>query len=319
MLIKIPKPWEAARLRPTDETVYMNRRTAIKTIGLGAAALALGCETQGPEAVKNLIGGFKEPPSYKPTSLLNDKYELGRPVTDPQKVFSFNNFYEFSFKKTDVKRKSQNFVISPWKVEIGGLVNNPITLDIDDIRKKMPIEERLYRFRCVETWAMAVPWTGFQLSEIVKLADPKPEATHLKFVSFYRPKQAPTQGYPGYPWPYQEGLRISEAKNELAFIATGLYGKPLLKQNGAPIRLVLPWKYGFKSIKSIVKIEFVNGRPSTFWNVSAPSEYSFTANVNPDVPHPRWSQATEKMIGTGQRYDTVLYNGYEDYVESLYG
>lgn len=318
MLIKIPKPWECAGLRPVDESVYMNRRTAIKAIGAGAVAMALGCDTQGPGAIEGIIGGLEAKTEYKPTTLLNKKYMLDRSITDREKVLSFNNFYEFSLRKTDVRSKSKNFVISPWKVEIGGLVKKPQTLDIDDIRKSMPMEERLYRFRCVEAWAMAVPWLGFPFTEIIKRVEPLPSAAFVKLVSFYRPKEAPNQRFPGYSWPYQEGLTIEEAMNELTFLATGLYGHPLEKQNGAPIRLVVPWKYGFKNIKSIVKIEFVRNRPYTFWNRSAPREYGFTANVNPNEPHPRWSQETEKLIDTGRRVDTVLFNGYGDYVDSLY-
>lgn len=319
MLIKIIKPWEIPGLRPTDEKVFLNRRDYLKSLGFGAAALLTGgCNYQGPEAVVGLIGDYEKPGSYNPTKYINDKYTLDRPVTAEEKVLSFNNFYEFSIRKTDVEKKTKDFKITPWTLEVKGLVKKPKIFDIDGIKRMMPIEERLYRFRCVEAWAMAVPWTGFPFSELIKKVEPKPEATHVRFVSIMRPKEAPNQNVRNYPWPYTEGLTIDEAKNELAFLATGLYGKPLAKQNGAPIRLVTPWKYGFKNIKSIVRIEFTDEQPSTFWNNLAPREYDFSANVNPMVPHPRWSQATEKMIGTGKRYDTVLYNGYQSQVASLY-
>ena len=318
MLIRIPKPWELPGLRPTDEKVFLNRRAYLKSLGFGAAMLLGGCEYQGPEAVIGLIGGYKDPEPYKPTKYLNNKYTLDRPVTAQEKVLSFNNFYEFSTRKTDVAKRAKEFTIAPWTVEVTGLVNKPKIFDINDLKKMMPVEERLYRFRCVEAWAMAVPWTGFQFSELVKKVEPKPAATHVRFVSIMRPSEAPNQKVSSYPWPYQEGLTIDEAMNELTFMATGLYGKPLAKQNGAPIRLVTPWKYGFKNIKSIVRIEFVDETPSTFWNDMAPREYDFLANVNPTVPHPRWSQATEKMIGTGKRFDTLLYNGYGKMVSSLY-
>ena len=319
MLIKVIKPWEIPGLRPTDEKIFLNRRNYLKSLGIGAAALlTASCNYQGPEAVIGLIGGYEKPDPYKPTKYLNDKYTLDRPITAKEKALGFNNFYEFSMRKTDVAKKTKDFKIRPWTLEVGGLVKKPKIFDIDEIKKLMPVEERLYRFRCVETWAMAVPWMGFPFSELIKKVEPKPEATHVRFVSIMRPKEAPNQNVSNYPWPYQEGLTIDEAVNELAFLATGLYGKPLEKQNGAPIRLVTPWKYGFKSIKSIVRIEFTDEQPSTFWNEMAPREYGFSANVNPKAPHPRWSQATEKMIGTGKRYDTVLYNGYQNQVASLY-
>lgn len=318
MLIRIPKPWEIPGLRPTDEKIFLNRRSYLKSLGFGAAMLMGGCDYQGPEAVIRLIGDYENPEPYKPTKYLNERYQIDRPLTAEAKVLSFNNFFEFSTRKTDVAKRAKEFTISPWTVEVTGLVNKPKIFDINDLKKMMPVEERLYRFRCVEAWAMAVPWMGFQFSELIKKVEPKPAATHIRFVSIMRPSEAPNQRIGSYPWPYQEGLTIDEAMNELTFMATGLYGKPLAKQNGAPIRLVTPWKYGFKNIKSIVRIEFTDEEPSTFWNDMAPREYGFLANVNPNVPHPRWSQATEKMIGTGKRFDTVLYNGYGKMVSSLY-
>jgi sulfoxide reductase catalytic subunit YedY len=318
MNIKILKPWEFPLLQATPESTFMNRRALLKALGFGVAAMTVGCETQGPKAVKSIIGGLDEEMDYKPTTELNTAYSPGRAITNRKKATTFNNFYEFSPNKDDVYQKVGKFTISPWTVEVGGLVNNPVTLDMDDIRKKFPVEERLYRFRCVETWAMTVPWQGFSFSHLLKMVDPKPEATHVSFLTFMRPEQAPMQKQKNLPWPYEEGLTIEEAMNELTFMATGMYGTPLEKQNGAPLRLVVPWKYGFKSTKSIVKISFTNYRPGTFWNTLVPKEYGFEANVDPAVPHPRWSQATERLIDTGDRVDTMIYNGYGKEVAHLY-
>ena len=318
MSVKIMRPWEFPFLRPTPESIFLNRRTLIKAFGFGAAAMTIGCDTQGPEAVKSLIGGLDEEMNYKPTFPLNAAYKPERAITNYKKATTFNNFYEFSPNKDDVYEKVDKFKTSPWPIEVGGLVNNPMRLDMDDIRKKMPVEERIYRFRCVEAWAMTVPWLGFSFSDLIKMVDPKPEATHVSFLTFMRPEQAPMQKKKNLPWPYEEGLTIDEAMNELTFIATGMYGKPLEKQNGAPLRLVVPWKYGFKSAKSIVKITFTNHQPGTFWNTLAPEEYAFEANVDPTVPHPRWLQATERLIDTGDRVSTLPYNGYGKEVAHLY-
>lgn len=231
---------------------------------------------------------------------------------------TYNNFYEFGSDKIDPVHYAQKLKIRPWVLEIGGLVNKPKTFDIDDLLKTMPFEERLYKLRCVEAWAMAVPWTGFPLRELLKQVEPKPQATHVRLETFYAPFTAQGQLEFWEPWPYVEGLTLKEAMNELAFLVTGIYGHPLPKQHGAPIRLVVPWKYGFKSIKSIVKIELVNYRPSTFWNTLQGLEYDFTANVDPRIPHPRWPQTREKMIDTGDIRPTLLYNGYEKFVGNLY-
>jgi sulfoxide reductase catalytic subunit YedY len=203
-------------------------------------------------------------------------------------------------------------------VEVAGLVVRPRTYDIDDLVRAFPLEERVYRHRCVEAWAMAVPWTGFPLAALIQSAEPLPAARFVRFVSFHRPSQAGGQSDRSQPWPYNEGLTLDEATNELAFIATGMYGHPLLKQHGAPVRLVVPWKYGFKSAKSIVRVELTARQPATFWNTMAPHEYDFAANVNPDVPHPRWSQRTERMLGTDEVRPTQLYNGYGEWVAKLY-
>ncbi|MGH9662556.1 MAG: protein-methionine-sulfoxide reductase catalytic subunit MsrP, partial [Bryobacteraceae bacterium] len=247
-------------------------------------------------------------------------FTLDRPITEEWAATGYNNFYEFDPQdKQAVKDKVGAFVTSPWKIDVAGLVNKPQTLDLDDLLKKMPFEERLYRFRCVEAWSMAVPWTGFPLAELVKLVEPKPAAKYIRFVTVNRPKEMPGIVQANwYPWPFFEGLRLDEAMNPLAMLVTGLYGKPLPKQNGAPVRVITPWKYGYKSIKSIVRIEFAEKQPPTFWNKLQPLEYGFYSNVNPTKHHPRWSQAHEKVIPTMMRRETLMHNGYGQWVAGLY-
>ncbi len=283
----------------TPESVYLNRRQILTAAGF------LGMEKllSGAAAVQR-----------------NPEFTLDRPVTNEAAVLSYNNFYEFhGSDKQAVKDLVGKFTTNPWAVEVGGLVNKPKTFDIDDLLRTMPLEERLYRHRCVEAWSMAVPWTGFPLSALIKLVDPKPEAKFVRFISVKRDKEMPgIPSQPWYPWPYFEALRMDEAMNPLALVVTGLYGKPLPKQNGAPIRIVLPWKYGFKSAKSLVKIEFVKSQPATFWNKLQADEYGFYANVDPKKPHPRWSQAVERLIPTMERRPTLPFNGYEKYVAGMY-
>jgi sulfoxide reductase catalytic subunit YedY len=209
-------------------------------------------------------------------------------------------------------------VTSPWQVTVGGLVHNPKTYDVSDLKRKFPAEERIYRLRCVEAWSMVIPWMGFPLAGLLKEADPMTSANFVRFEALLKPEEMPGQNRKTYPWPYVEGLTINEAMHPLTILATGLYGKDLLPQNGAPIRLVVPWKYGFKSIKAIVKIDLVADQPKTFWTIASPDEYGFYANVNPDVPHPRWSQKTERRIGESARIMTQFLNGYAQSVESLY-
>lgn len=303
MLIRIPKGWEIPEREATPEHVYLNRRQLIKAAGfLGMESLLAAAEASSYPAKRN------------------PEFTLDRPITPEQAATGFNNFYEFDPQdKAAVKNKVGKFVVSPWKVEVTGLVNKPKTFDLDGLLKTMPLEERLYRFRCVEAWAMAVPWTGFPLARLIQLVEPKPAAKYIRTVTVDRPKQMPGMiRAPWYPWPYFEGLRLDEAMNPLAMVVTGLYGKPLPKQNGAPIRLITPWKYGYKSIKSIVKIEFVAKQPETFWHKVQPNEYGFYSNVNPNKPHPRWSQEYEKLIPTMERRKTLLYNGYGKYVAGLY-
>lgn len=244
--------------------------------------------------------------------------ELGDPLTSYEAVTNYNNYYEFTTSKEGVARLAQDFRTSPWAVEVGGLVRNPRTYDPDDLRRTFGEEERIYRLRCVEGWSMVIPWMGFPLAKLLQEVEPTAEAKYVRFETLYDPEQMPGQNDRWYDWPYVEGLRLDEAMNDLTLLATGLYGKSLLPQNGAPIRLVVPWKYGFKSIKAIVKIDLVEELPVSLWMAAAPNEYGFYANVNPDVPHPRWSQATERRIGEGGRRDTLPFNGYAEEVAHLY-
>ena len=286
----------------TPESVYVNRKSFIKKMGFAAAGSLLV-----PTAIAALgtrhgeIGGSAD-----------DE------LTPFEAVTNYNNFYEFSTAKDRVARLSKNFTTSPWEVEITGHVNNPGKFDVSELIKKYGEEERIYRLRCVEGWSMVIPWSGFPLSKLLKDADPTSKAKYVKFTTAKKPKEMPGLKSPWYDWPYVEGLRLDEAMNDLTLMATGLYGKPLPPQNGAPIRLAVPWKYGFKSGKSIVKIELVSRQPTTLWMAAAPEEYGFYANVNPKVAHPRWSQATERRIGEFRRRDTLMFNGYEEQVADLY-
>ncbi|MBM3728435.1 MAG: protein-methionine-sulfoxide reductase catalytic subunit MsrP [Acidobacteria bacterium] len=304
MLIKIPRGWEMPERDATPESVFLNRRAILAAAGLGAASgvLQAAAETNPFAAPRNA------------------KFTLDRDVTPEWAATGFNNFYEFHpTDKQAVRHNVGKYVTSPWAIEITGLVEKPFTLDLDDLQKKFTLEERLYRFRCVEAWAMAVPWVGFPMAELVKLAKPKPEAKFMRFVTAMKKDQMPGLGMaPWYPWPYFEGLRIDEAANPLALVVTGMYGKVLPKQNGAPVRVIVPWKYGYKNPKAIVKIEFTTAQPSTFWNKTIPAEYGFYSNVNPAKPHPRWSQATEKLLPDMRVVATQRYNGYERFVEGLY-
>jgi sulfoxide reductase catalytic subunit YedY len=247
----------------------------------------------------------------------NPRYKLDRGVTPEELATSYNNYYEFGSSK-DVKDAAESLPIRPWTVAIDGMVEVPTAVAIDDLLKKMPLEERLYRHRCVEAWSMAVPWSGFPMKALVDFAKPLGSAKYVRMQTFMNPDVAEGQRAVWYPWPYIEGLTIAEATNELAFLVTGVYGKPTPPQNGAPLRLVTPWKYGFKSIKSIVKFSFTDQRPVSFWETLQASEYGFWANVNPEVPHPRWSQTSERVLGSGERVPTQLFNGYAEFVADLY-
>ena len=260
---------------------------------------------------------FKAFSSFYPP-ITNNFYKVDRDLTKESLATTYTNFYEFGSSK-NIWRRAAQLKTDPWLLTIDGLVNKPLTIVVNDLLKKIGgIEERVYRFRCVEAWSMTVPWAGFPVNKILSLVEPKTDAKFVKFETFFNPDIAPGQKQKWYPWPYQEGITVEEAKNDLSFIATGIYGKKLPNQNGAPLRLILPWKYGFKSIKSIVKISFVNKRPVGLWEKLAPKEYGFWANVNPNIPHPRWSQRSEQQLGVDGRIPTVIYNGYGGHVASMY-
>lgn len=320
MPVHLQKPWQLSERELTSEKFFRQRRHLIKSAGLISLGVSIGVlPACGPAEDAARIGAQEQPagadlyPAH-----LNPQFVLDRPVTSEAYAASYNNFYEFSVFKSRVYRNSQRLTTHPWQVEISGLVAKPRRFDIDELVRSVDLEERLYRFRCVEAWAMAVPWTGFPLAALIKKIEPLSAAKFVRFVTFLKPEQATNQGPSSGPWPYTEALTLAEAMNELTLIATGIYGHALPKQHGAPLRLVVPWKYGFKSIKSIVKIEFTAERPVTFWNSNRPKEYDFTANVDPNTPHPRWSQATEKLIDTGERRPTLPYNGYGEWVAKLY-
>lgn len=313
-------PWAIPERQATPEAIFFERRRLLKSAGfLGLGLIGLIPSACGPAKDAALIGAQENPPApdLYPASR-NARFTLDRPLTDETYAASYNNFYEFSPFKGSVYREAARLRTSPWQVEVSGLVEKPRLFDIDELVRAMALEERLYRFRCVEAWAMAVPWTGFTLRALINAIQPLSSAKFVRFVTFMKPDQAPNQSPPNGPWPYTEGLTMAEATNELTLLATGVYGHPLPKQHGAPLRLVTPWKYGFKSIKSIVKIEFTAVQPPTFWHSNRPREYGFTANVDPAKPHPRWSQATEKLVDTGEHRATLPFNGYGEWVAQLY-
>ncbi len=320
MLIQSKQGWEIPEREVTPEEIYLNRRRFLKLAGLaGASLLADPTGLFGMmQSKKNGVWRTIPAPAPPYPAPRNAKFTGGRAMTPEEVAASYNNFYEFTLQKSGVWRVAEKFKTSPWQIEITGLVEKPMKLDFDDLLKKVDLEERIYRHRCVEAWSMVVPWTGFPFRRLLQIAQPTSRAQYVRMVSFLRPSQAPGQKNRSYPWPYFEGLTLAEAANELTFLVTGIYGHALPNQHGAPLRLVTPWKYGFKSIKSIVRFEFTDRRPPTFWNTISPREYDFWANVNPRVPHPRWSQATERDIGTGERIPTQLYNGYGDFVAQLY-
>ena len=316
MLLRSRKPWDVIDYRTTDENVYLNRRSLLRAMGIAGVGLASASVVDGSFAP--LVSSARAASITGFPATRNPAFTLDRPVTVEEEAITYTNFYEFGSSK-NIWRKARKLVTDPWIFTIEGLVDNPLQLDASElIARTGPQEERLYRHRCVEAWAMAVPWTGVPMSRLVKLVQPKAEAKYVRLETFFDPSVAIGQRQSWYPWPYVEGMTIDEAMNEMAFIGTGLYGRAMEKQNGAPLRIVLPWKYGFKSIKSIVKMTFTDQRPVSFWEKLAANEYGFWANVNPDVDHPRWSQATERMLGTGKRFATQLYNGYGEQVAYLY-
>ncbi|THJ44861.1 MULTISPECIES: protein-methionine-sulfoxide reductase catalytic subunit MsrP [Aeromonas] len=324
MLIKRRTAHPLTEQDVTPEAVYQDRRLILKGLGLGAATLAFPTQA----GVLDLLRGKEDAPQLA-TKPLNSK-PADRPanlvLTLEEKATSYNNFYELGTDKSDPVRNGHYLKPEPWTLKVEGEVAKPFTLDVWDLINKSELEERIYRLRCVEAWSMVLPWNGISLAEIIRRAEPTSRAKFVAFETLFDPKQLPGQASSlggGIEYPYVEGLRIDEAMHPLSFLAMGLYGKTLPAQNGAPIRLVVPWKYGFKSIKSIVSIRLVEEMPPTTWNLLAPNEYGFYANVNPQVDHPRWSQASERFIGEGgvfgaKRQPTLMFNGYGDEVASLY-
>ena len=307
MLIRRQRGWEIPERLATPESIYLNRRQILAAGSFGAMAAMM----------PGLAAAQSDPTADLYPAARNSRYTIERPVTPEATNISYNNFYEFGTQK-NVASAAQALPTRPWEVKIDGLVEKEQTFQIDDLIRRMPLEERLYRHRCVEAWSMTVPWTGFPLSELVKLANPLGDATYLRMETFMMPDVATGQKQVWYPWPYVEGVTMAEATNELAFLVTGAYGKPVAKVMGAPLRLHLPWKYGFKSIKSITRFTFTDERPVSFWEELGPDEYGFWANVNPEVPHPRWSQAMERDLTTNESIPTRLFNGYAEYVAGLY-
>jgi methionine sulfoxide reductase catalytic subunit len=304
--------WYLPDSAATPEKLVFNRRALLA----GGAALAL---LPGVARAQRMSDAAELP---DPTADLypakrNEKYPLDRPITDEKINGHYNNFYEFGMEK-GIAEAAQALHTRPWMIKIDGMVEKSIETGIDDLIRKIGLEERTYRHRCVEAWSMAIAWTGFPFAKLVEFAKPLGSAKFVRMESFLDRKMAPGQRMSWFPWPYIEGLTMAEAANELAFLATGAYGHPLAKQHGAPLRLAVPWKYGFKSAKSIVRFSFVDKRPVGMWEELQSSEYGFWANVNPAVPHPRWSQATEELIGTGERRPTLIYNSYGEYVADLY-
>jgi methionine sulfoxide reductase catalytic subunit len=297
----------------TPEHVYLNRRQFMQAAGVAAAGTLLAACAAQPDPLAEPAATEAGP---APAAMAAED-ELGDPLNTYDDITNYNNFYEFSTDKAAVAVLAKNFPTSPWQVEVGGLVNNPKVYDFDDLLK-FGQEERIYRLRCVEAWSMVIPWLGFPLSKLLSEVEPTSAAKYVRFETLYNPDLMPGQSSRWYEWPYVEGLRLDEAMNDLAILSTGLYGKNLKPQSGAPIRLVVPWKYGFKSIKSIVKIDLVDSMPTSLWMAAAPNEYGFFANVNPEVDHPRWSQASERRIGELGRRPTVKFNGYEEEVAQLY-
>ena len=327
MLIKNKQSSDISENLVTDEAVYLGRRKVLKQMGfVGASTLLAGSGVSGAA----IAGDNKSQKGFTTKELAFSKSnssQVSEKLTPENKVISHNNFYEFGAKKDQPVELAQNFKVDPWQLKVTGEVNKPFTLDYDSLFTSFDLEERIYRLRCVEAWSMVIPWLGFRLADLIKKADPTSNAKYVKFKTLYDPEQMPGQKNRylggGIKYPYQEGLRLDEAMNDLTLLSVGLYGKTLPPQNGAPIRLVAPWKYGFKSIKSIVEIELTSKQPNTTWSKLAPKEYGFYANVNPDVDHPRWSQASERRITSGglfarNRIETQMFNGYGEQVADMY-
>ncbi|MBY0611862.1 MAG: protein-methionine-sulfoxide reductase catalytic subunit MsrP [Beijerinckiaceae bacterium] len=313
MLIKRLPGWHIKDDALTPEALVLDRRGLLKSAGRIGVAFAAASMPLAGVAAQEVDPSAKLYPFRH-----NDRYGLGdREITSESTAGNYNNFYEFGQSKK-IASAAQALKTRPWMIRIDGLVEKPFEIGIDELLKAMPREERSYRHRCVEAWSMAVNWSGFPLKALLDYAKPLGSAKYIQMQTFLDPEIAPGQKRKWYPWPYTEGLTMAEAASELAFMATGVYGKPLLKQFGAPLRLALPWKYGFKSIKSVNRITFQERRPTTYWEALQPNAYGFWANVNPDVPHPRWSQADEEVLGNWFRQPTTIFNGYGAYVAHLY-
>jgi sulfoxide reductase catalytic subunit YedY len=322
MLIRRTRGWEIPESQVTPENAFLARRRLLGAGAAGIGALALqgqswfGLGGGGEQKLPDFAAGDPSLPLYPAQRSM--RYRVDRDLTEEKNAVTYNNFYEFGSSK-NIWQSAQKLPIRPWEIRIDGMVEQPRTVGIDDLLKALPLEERVYRFRCVEAWAMTVPWTGIPMRRFVEFAKPLGGAKYIRMETFKNPEVASGQRASWYPWPYVEGLAIDEATNELALLGTGVYGKPMPRQMGAPIRLVVPWKYGFKNIKSVVRFTFTQERPKSFWEELQAAEYGFWANVNPKVPHPRWSQATEELIGqNGTRVPTQIFNGYADFVADLY-
>ncbi len=300
--------WNISENLVTPEACFYNRRKFLSSSMI--AITSTGFSLKGfPSLARanNFSLSFKN----------NGKYKVERDITPEEINGKYNNFFEFGSHK-EIWKKASKLKLRPWQIIIDGMVENKITIDVDNLIKLMPLEERIYRHRCVEAWSMVVPWVGFEINHLIKLAKPIGKPKFIQFESFLDPSIASGQKQFWYPWPYTESLTYTEAKNELSFMVVGAYGKSLVAQHGGPLRLAVPWKYGFKSIKSIARITFSDKRSETFWESLQPKEYGFWANVNPDFSHPRWSQATERVLGTDKRVPTLIYNGYEEFVSKIY-
>jgi sulfoxide reductase catalytic subunit YedY len=313
MLIRIRRGWEIPEARATPEAMVTARRSL-----LGAGAM-LAAGAGSAQAQWRLFGGspIKEQPRKPLEAARNPRYEPGRPVTEEVHATTYNNFYEFGTSKSIVG-PAQALVTEPWTIRIEGMVAKPRTIGLDELLKQVTLQERVHRFRCVEAWAMTVPWVGFPLADLLRIAEPQAGAKYVTFSTLADEKIMPGLRDGFYPYPYTDGLTLAEAGNELSLLAVGMYGKTLPPQNGAPIRLITPWKYGFKQVKSIVSIAFTDKRPVGFWEALQAAEYGFWANVNPEVPHPRWSQARERLLGSGEMVPTQIWNGYGEFVAGLY-
>jgi sulfoxide reductase catalytic subunit YedY len=323
MLIKRRKASDVAPSEITPHSVYLRRREFLQTAAMAGAAAALS--PLAPWTIGEAQARGMKLANIKPSPYTLESLGEGAKLTDYADVTSYNNFYEFGTSKSDPAREAGSLKTKPWTVVVDGHVENPGRYDLDDLIKPHALEDRVYRFRCVEAWSMVVPWVGIPLADIIKRLGPTGDAKYVSFETLVDPEQMPGQGFAVLDWPYREGLRMDEAMNPLTLMTVGLYGEVLPNQNGAPIRLVVPWKYGFKSIKSIVRISFTDTQPKTSWNMAAAREYGFYSNVNPEVDHPRWSQAKERRLGGARnvfgfvaKEPTLMFNGYQEEVASLY-